>query len=314
MKLDLHDTVEVPEGSFIMGSSLDERALALERSYSAQGRVFPEASTWIKNELSQRELELDAFHIMRYPVTQIDYLSYVRNTGAPEPYLDPDNWQRQQTGIEYEQVQRFTWKNGQPSEARKRHPVVLVSQVEALRYCQWWGKKRGGRGNLPTEKEWEKAARGQDGRLYPWGERYHPGYLNASEAGPGDTVTVGLFAEGASPYGALDMAGNVFEWTRTHDQKGEYVVKGGAWSSDAGFVRAAARHTRPQWTKHITIGFRCVLRPPEDKKEGGQKSGKKSEQKRDTSHKGRESHGKGEARAGSTVELSLLSSRRMLRE
>lgn len=258
-------TVHVPAGAFLMGSTLDERARALEIAYAGHGRVFPEATAWLGQEFRQGEVEIPEYWIMARPVEQRDYLDYVRATGAPEPFVDADTWTRQGVGLDYAAVERVKWLGGRPRQGRESHPVVLVSQAEAQSYCAWWGAQRDGRGRLPTEAEWEKAARGTDGRAYPWGSTYEPARLNAADAGPGDTVETGSFESGASPYGVQDMAGNVFEWTCTaHPDFGvrpEYVVKGGAYTTYGHASRAAARHFRPAELRHVIVGFRCVLVP-----------------------------------------------------
>ena len=274
-------TVEVPAGDFLMGSGLDERALALEAGYAGRGRVSPEATAWMKGEFRRKRVSLGPYFIMTYPVTQAEYLAYVRSTGAAEPYVDPSTWAHSQVGHSYRFVEPFLWEAGQPRDERMRHPVVLVSRVEAASYCSWWGVQRGGEGSLPSEAQWEKAARGTDGRAYPWGNEYAAGNLNSAEAGPGDTVAVGLFDDGVSPFGAHDMAGNVFEWTRTRGGDGEYIVKGGGFSSHADTTRAAARHARPEGLRHVAVGFRCVLVPKPEKKK------KKDEPERDRVAEGR---------------------------
>lgn len=104
--------------------------------------------------------------------------------------------------------------------------------------------------------------RGTDGRLYPWGDSYDASRLNNADHGPFATMPVGSFPQGASPYGVLDGAGQVYEWTATKQGEKRRVVKGGSWDDHGGICRPAAWHARPQQLKHILIGFRLVEVPP----------------------------------------------------
>jgi formylglycine-generating enzyme required for sulfatase activity len=110
----------------------------------------------------------------------------------------------------------------------------------------------------------EKAARGAEGFAYPWGNEFDADKLNSQVRGPGDTVPVGSFPEAASPYGVLDLAGNVFQWTSTPWPPGagadaeRYTVRGSAWDDWAGLGRGAAWHGRPKGVRHVIVGFRCA--------------------------------------------------------
>lgn len=139
-------------------------------------------------------------------------------------------------------------------------PVVGVSWFQAASYCRKTGKR------LPSEAEWEKAARGVDGRLFPWGNFWDPDLANDGR-GP---RPVGSFPQGVSPYGAHDMAGNVWEWVQDRYQfrvdaepgHERMVLRGGAWNYQAVYLRTSyRRHERPQFAEH-RIGFRCAKDVP----------------------------------------------------
>ena len=141
---------------------------------------------------------------------------------------------------------------------------MCVSFEDALKYCEWKTKKEGLQGcqyRLPTEYEWEKAARGTDGRVYPWGDEFDKEKCNSSEAGINDTTSVDKYPEGVSPYGCYDMTGNVWEWVDSWLDKEEMyrVLRGGSWFHDWEFVRPWYRYGGAPSVPDCRIGFRVAL-------------------------------------------------------
>jgi len=154
---------------------------------------------------------------------------------------------------------RYGWKQQRPD-----HPVVCVSWQNARDYCRWLAQVTGQPWRLPTEAEWEKAARGTDGRIYPWGSEWDKLRANTSDGGPGGTTEVGHYSGAgsrdpkgdASPYGCHDMAGNVWEWTSTawydrppydankyeNDSDNIHVLRGSSWNDNPRVARAAFRY------------------------------------------------------------------------
>ncbi len=252
--------VLVPAGSYIAGSTPEERAAAYDDYRASSGHDTAREHHWFDHEDDRHLVAvMPAFRIDLMPVTQAQYGELVAAGGARPPAIDEAAWRAQAFVQDYAtEVTRFVWSDSRPPAGREDHPVVLVTWAEADRYCRWRGEQRGEPRRLPTADEYEKAARGDHGFTYPWGNAYEADKLNSAVAGPRDTVAVGSYVAGASPYGVLDLAGNVFEWTSTPFAEGKMTVKGSAYEDYAGLGRGAGRHGRTPTIRHVIVGFRCA--------------------------------------------------------
>ncbi len=228
---------EVPTSEFLMGS---------DPNLDPQVR---------ENELPQHRLTVASYAIGRFPVTVAEYACFVEGTLRRQP----DDWEQQMQKVE--------------------HPIVSVSWDDAVAYAAWLAEQSGRPWRLPTEAEWEKAARwdAQTGtaRLYPWGDSFDGSRANTRESRLGATTMVGIYPSGASPYGAEEMAGNVWEWTHSIYKSYPYngndgrelaqspehrVLRGGSWLYDAWYSRAAFRSlNRPSDLETSYVGFRLLL-------------------------------------------------------
>jgi formylglycine-generating enzyme required for sulfatase activity len=232
--------VLIPEGSFLMGSR------------QSDGRIGFEIGI---DELPQQEVALQGFYIDRYEVTVAQYKKFLDATGRKPP-TDP----------RFPEI--YPWGRGEePPKELMNHPVIYVTWSDANAYCRWVGKR------LPTEAEWEKAARGTDGRFWPWGNKFDSKKANVREYGARGTLEVGSFPDGVSPYGVYDMAGNVAEWVADWYQgypgstlvreafgKVNKVIRGGAWTLFGEPYSRVTHRTRSMNPKkqHRSIGFRCA--------------------------------------------------------
>lgn len=219
------DWVEIPAGQFLMGDG-------------------------------RRSVELHAFRMSRYTVTNAQYESFMKENGYHKrEYWSKKGWAwRQKTNrAGPENYEGFTLSN---------HPRVGVSWFESEAFCGWLSVKVGFEVRLPREAEWEKAARGEDGREYPWGDRFDPNLCNSLETGIGRTSAVGMFPGGKSLYGLFDMSGNVWEWCmdlyQASRSSGARVLRGGAFDSDDAALRSADRGYDPPDGAYDTRGFRVV--------------------------------------------------------
>lgn len=216
-----------------------------------------------EDERPMREVFLDSFYIDKYEVTNAEYIKFLKaiggHVGRCEGYDCVETI--------YENADSHILIEGGEyvvEEGYEEHPVIKVSWYGAKAYCEHYGKR------LPTEAEWEKAARGTDGRKYPWGNEFHPGRLN-SDYRVGDTTPVGSYPDGVSPYGAYDMAGNVWEWVEDwynaypgSDYFSDFfgmkykVVRGGSWNHPKEDARCACRDIAHPERHILVVGFRCA--------------------------------------------------------
>jgi formylglycine-generating enzyme required for sulfatase activity len=260
--------VTVREGAFLMGtpeSEMDElEKLGLDREV-------------IEREVPQHEVALASYAIGRYPVINAEFARFIKDDG----YENLDYW----TEAGWKQKENEGWKQPRFWEDDRfndlSQPVVGVSWYEAVAYCNWLAAKMGKAYRLPTEAEWEKAARGTDGRRYPWGDEWDASRCNNKESGPGHTTPVGEYPGGDSPYAVGDMAGQVWEWCnskyggiedkprfgypyRPDDGREELegddsrILRGGSWVKGAERCRCGCRSGLDPWGWFNDWGFRCA--------------------------------------------------------
>jgi formylglycine-generating enzyme required for sulfatase activity len=265
------DFIEIPRGVLLMG---DNR---------------------LRDASPQHKLELRAFAIGKYPVTNGEYAQFVAARGyETEAYWTAMGWKWQRGRLGQEAVPGF-WHEPRLNQAR--YPVVGVSWYEAAAFCNWMDEKErerereregemgGGKQakyRLPTEAEWEYAARGgNNARNFPWGEKFERGRANTAEAGFGGTTPISHFPAGVSLFGVWDMAGNVFEWTLSKwgnnwqelqfvypyradkgceeiEGSGARVMRGGSWFNPYQEALCAYRSRYLAGSRGSSIGFRVV--------------------------------------------------------
>lgn len=266
--------VYVPAGEFIAGSDTAERDYAYEISAQAIAATPAEMAEaeaglrdrrWFEFEASRRAESLDAFCIQANLVTQASYAEFVAATGHRAPGITEADYQEQGFLVHpYEDVVPYLWGNNTFPTGLADHPVVLASYEDAVAYADWRGEQDGVTYRLPTALEWEKAARSDDGRYFPWGNDWQDDATHWGQSDPFGTSAIARYPLSRSPYGVEDMAGNVFEFTSTLRQRRGTevsVMKGCSWDDLPGFCRAAYEHTRPVESRHILFGFRLILLP-----------------------------------------------------
>jgi len=237
------ELIRIPEGKFLLGS--DEETD--KRAYS--------------DEQPHCRLNLPEYFIGKTSVTNAQYSVFVDANG----YSTPSHWE-----------------DGQVPLGKQDHPVVNVSFRDTLVFCEWLSEESGLDVSLPSEAEWEKAARGTEGLIFPWGDRGDKRKSNTKESEIGDTTPVNKYLPGGnSPYGCLDMSGNIWEWTRSIKSEYPYVVndgredldapdhmprvmRGGSWHYDRRRARCASRGWSYPLKKGISGGFRICVAPRRD--------------------------------------------------
>jgi len=197
-----------------------------------------------------REVIDHDYWIDQYPVTNEKYRAFILAGGYEnQQYWSDVGWRWKTknniTGPEY--WNNVKWNKGD-------HPVIGVSYYEAEAYAKWAGKR------LPTEREWEKAARGEDGRQYPWGEEFDKKRCNSDKSRFGHTTSVSKYPNGVSPYGCYDMAGNVSEWCADWYDRSQAtrVIRGGSWFDQSEFLRASNRGGLIADNRNDDLSFRLA--------------------------------------------------------
>jgi formylglycine-generating enzyme required for sulfatase activity len=225
------------------------------------------------NEKPKREIYLDDFMIGKYPVTNEEFKEFIDDDGygmARKDMWSEEGWQwREENEISRPEY----WHDRKWNAAN--FPVVGISWFEAEAYANWLSERTGNQYRLPTEAEWEKAARGTNGFKYPWGDEFDRNLCNSYESGLNRTSPVGIFPKGKSPYGCFDMAGNVWEWSFDWYNANYYVnspyrnpkepsdgavrvFRGGSWSVPSRGCRSAFRGNRVPRYRYYALGFRLL--------------------------------------------------------
>jgi formylglycine-generating enzyme required for sulfatase activity len=233
------EMVFIPGGTFIMGSN------------DGSSNHQPEHKVYVAD-----------FYLDRCPVTNAEYKKFVDDTDHPVPHYN----------VGWCDTQGYNWDppTRMYPEDKADHPVVLVTWEDAMAYAAWAHKR------LPTEAEWERAARGLNGRRYPWGDEFIAGRINSKEAGLGGTSPVGYFSpDGDTPEGLVDMVGNVWEWTsslfflypydpddgrESRQATGFRVLRGASWVNNASVAHCLSR-LDGDFQFFNNVGFRCAASP-----------------------------------------------------
>jgi len=217
--------VLIPAGAFIYGISKTTKDSILKTLSTAKLPIF-------ELELRKQTKFLPSYYIDKFEITNQQYAKFLEETDYPR---EPRYW-----------LNRLY---NQPNQ-----PVVGVTWPDAEAYAKWAGKR------LPSEEEWEKAARGTDGRIWPWGNKPTGKNYNGRVSGNLMPVAVGSYPRGASPYGVMDMAGNVYEMTTGYWGEGGKAIRGGSYLNGGAYTRTTFRWATSEERNGVEyLGFRCVM-------------------------------------------------------
>jgi toxoflavin biosynthesis protein ToxD len=242
--------IPIPAGDSMMGTGEDQiRYLVGHEDWALEW----EEKDMFLVEQPLHKITLPAFEICKYPITNEAYYQFVLDAN----YRIPRGW----IGLRY-------------SDEYKDHPVTWVTWQDAQAYVKWMNERTGDRYRLPTEAEWEKAARGTDARIYPWGDGFDPWRCNTMESGKRQTTPVGIYTPGGdSIWEVCDLIGNVWEWTssllknypyKSNDGRedpndpGKRVIRGGAWYYSQKLARCSSREANIPNYYSNSIGFRLA--------------------------------------------------------
>ncbi len=236
---DSKEMVLVPGGRFVMGSNIGD-----------------------VNHRPEHEIEVAEFYLDRWPITNAEYKRFVDDTNYAVPNYN----------VSWCDTTNYNWnpETRMYPQGKENHPIVLVTWEDAMTYAAWAGKR------LPTEAEWERAARGLEGRRYPWANQFVSAYCNCRETGLSETTIVGCFSpNGDTPEGIVDMVGNVWEWTNSlfrpypyeaddgresREAAGFRVLRGASWRNDANVAHSVSR-LDGDFHFFSNVGFRCAVSP-----------------------------------------------------
>lgn len=270
---EVHGNIEppmiyIPAGPFLMGTS-DEQVEWLTR-HSELAKKWKDRA-YFEREQPQHVVTLEGYFLGKFPVTVGEFRLFVEANGYENRrWWTEAGWRwREAVG----RVKPAYWEESEWT-GDEQLPVIGVSWYEGYAFCQWLSAvvQRGYR--LPTEAEWEKAARGPEGRLYPWGDEFEARRCHTQASEVGRTMPIGQYGlEGASPYGCDEMAGNVSEWTMSQFRPYPYesddgreaaegeatrVIRGGSWYKPALRARTACRGMNDPFFSDNDVGFRCL--------------------------------------------------------